>query len=107
MYNANKSPKFKNDGESFAFVLKNSLIHVHPFINSDSLTQQILIEYLPCFRYSYRCWSYSSYQNTKIPAFMKHMLGRNLISAKETEAAVKKLLLERSTQRRHELHTKQ
>lgn len=85
--------------ESFAFVFNNSFIHIHTFINSDSFNQHILIEYLPCFRYSYKRWSYSSYQNTKIPAFMEHTLGKNLIPPKETEGALKKLLLEGKTQK--------
>lgn len=37
---------------------------------------------------------------------MKHTLGRNLIPARKTEDAIKKLLLEGRAQR-HEFHTKQ
>lgn len=38
---------------------------------------------------------------------MKHTLGRNLIPARETEDAIKKLLLEGRAQTRHEFQTKQ
>lgn len=38
---------------------------------------------------------------------MKHTLGRNLIPARKTEDAIKKLLLEGRAQTRHEFHTKQ